>query len=82
MEDFYLDKKLENEQIINTLSEVFADLTVFNYDFENDQPEKFKNGKTYLADDNDIDFLNKTGMIKILKEYDLPIFEFDKKRYL
>jgi len=152
MEDFYLDKILDNDQIINTLSEVFSDLTVFYYDFDNDQPEKlnldnpnhiifntqedfgiqefsfvisiyrtpdthreerqlylgkifsdkykirtlvpftkpdepnnpyydivFENGKTYLTDDSDIDFSNKTGVIKILKEYDLPVIKFDEK---
>jgi len=152
MEDIYLDKLLNNEQILITLSEVFCELTVFHCDFGNDMPEEldfnnpnhiffnteedldvkefsfkisiyrtpevhhqeralylgkifsekykvrtlvpfikpdepndpyycivFDNGKIYLADDSEVYNLNNKGMVKTLKEYDLPIIEFDKE---
>ncbi|UFH31949.1 hypothetical protein LNP04_18590 [Chryseobacterium sp. C-71] len=159
MEDIFLDKSLDNGQIINTMSEVFSGLTTFHWDFNDNEPEKidfnnpnhiffntklnfdvkefsfnisiyrtpnthyeerqfylskifsdkyniktfasftkpddpddpddpyysivFEKGKTYLA--NDIEFYNsnKTGIIKILEEYDLPSLQFDHKaRYI
>jgi hypothetical protein len=40
MEDIYLDKLLNKDQILITLSEVFSELTVFHYNFNDDIPEK------------------------------------------
>lgn len=40
MEDIYLDKSLDNEQIITTISEIFSDLKVFHWDFISDEPKK------------------------------------------
>lgn len=152
MEDIYLDKSLNNEEILTTLSEVFSELTVFYYDFNDDVPEKlnfdnpnhiffnvgegfcgkefnckisiygtpkdhqqerefylckifsdkykirtlvafakpdepydpyydivFDDGKIFLSDDSEVDVEDDSGTVKILREYDLPIFEFDKK---
>jgi hypothetical protein len=40
----------------------------------------FENGKIYLADDNDTSFADCTeGLVKIIKEYNLPKLKFDRK---
>jgi hypothetical protein len=152
MEDIYLDKILSNNEILTTLSEVFSELTVSYYDFNDDVPEEldfdnpnhiffnvgegfcgkefnckisvcgtpngyqnerefylgklfsdkykirtlvafekpnepyvpyydivFDDGKIFLADDSEVDLEENSGSIKILQEYDIPIFEFDNK---
>jgi len=40
MEDIYLDKKIEVENIKERLLDLFPDLAVFYYDFNNDSPSK------------------------------------------
>lgn len=40
MEDIYLNRSLDKEEILTTLSEAFPKLTVFYYDFNDDVPEK------------------------------------------
>lgn len=158
MEEIFFDKSVDNEQILNTLSEVFPALTVFYWDFNNDAPEKFDSdnsdhiffntdgglfnsqefefrisiyrtpkdhceerelylgkifsdkykirtlipftkpdepddpyydivfdgGKIYLADDSEVDRMDdpNPGMVKILREYELPVHKFDESAVL
>ncbi len=53
----------------------FTDLNNKNYPYLD---ILFENGKTYLADDCDTSFAdNSEGLIKIIKEYNIPSYKFD-----
>lgn len=40
MEEIYLSKRLSNDEILKTISEIFTELQVFHDDFTGNSPEK------------------------------------------
>jgi hypothetical protein len=79
MEDIYLNKVLDNEQITDTLSEVFSELKVFHFDFNNDVPEKLdSNNPDHIFFNTGEGFDNEEFNFKI-SIYRTPDADYDQR---